>query len=71
MTEYTLDRIEEGTAVLETKNGDFEKISVALLPETVKSGDIILLDDGEYKILQEETERRREKIKTLRKSLFE
>lgn len=68
---YSVDRIEEGFAVCEDENGKMLNINTDNLPEGVKEGDIISVDDGEAVILTEETQARRKKLAEKRKALFE
>ena len=71
MKEFTIDRIEDGKAVLECENGDFVNIDLTSLPKNIKEGDVIRFDNGSYFFNAEETEQRRKKIKKLMESLFE
>lgn len=67
---YSVDRIEEGFAVCEDENGKTVNIETDKLPEGVKEGDIISIDNGETIILAEETEERRKKLAEKRRALF-
>lgn len=71
MSKYILDRIESDVAILEGENGELFNISVSLLPDEINEGDVVVSDNGEYKVLSEETNERKEKIKNLRSSLRE
>ncbi|MEE1061983.1 MAG: DUF3006 domain-containing protein [Ruminococcus sp.] len=71
MSKYILDRIESDVAILEGENGELFNISVSLLPDEINEGDVVVSDNGEYKVLSEETNERKEKIKNLRISLRE
>ncbi|MCH5297965.1 MAG: DUF3006 domain-containing protein [Ruminococcus sp.] len=71
MKKFTIDRIEEGKAVLECENGDMVNLDVASLPKNIKEGDILEFADGSYFLDDEETSRRKKKIKELMSSLFE
>lgn len=66
-----MDRIESDVAILEGENGELFNISVSLLPDEINEGDVVVSDNGEYKVLSEETNERKEKIKNLRSSLRE
>jgi hypothetical protein len=68
---YSVDRIEEGFAVCEDENGKTVNIEIGKLPEGVKEGDLISVDNGEAVILAEETEARRKKLEEKRRALFE
>ncbi len=68
---YSVDRIEEGFAVCEDENGKTVNIEIGKLPEGVKEGDLISIDNGEAVILTEETEERRKKLAEKRRALFE
>ena len=39
MKKFTIDRFEEGMAVLECENGDMVSLEVSSLPKNVKEGD--------------------------------
>lgn len=67
---YSVDRIEEGFAVCEDENGKTVNIEKEKLPENVKEGDLISIDNGEAVILTEETEERRKKLAEKRRALF-
>ena len=67
---YSVDRIEEGFAVCEDENGAFTSFEIAILPENIKEGDIILQSDNRFSVLTDETEERRQKIAKLQKSIF-
>ena len=67
---YSVDRIEEGFAVCEDENGNTVNIETDKLPEGVKEGDLISVDNGEAVILTEETEARRKKLAEKRRLLF-
>ncbi len=68
---YSVDRIEEGFAVCEDENGKTVNIEKEKLPESVKEGDLISVDNGEAVILTGETEERRKKLAEKRRALFE
>lgn len=65
---FTIDRIEGGYAVCIDDNGKPHDIELSLIESGAKPGDII--SDG-YKILREETEKRRAEISALQDDLFE
>ncbi len=67
---YSVDRIENGVAVCEDENGNFEKFSVTILPEKICEGDIFTAADGVFTILADETAARKKKIADLQKGIF-
>lgn len=71
MKKYTLDRFDEDKAVLEDENGDFKTVLLSLIPNGAKEGDALSFENGEFSILPDETKKRREHIKNLRKLLSE
>ncbi len=70
MKKFTVDRIENGRAVLECENGDFVSLDVKSLPKNIKDGDILNFEGGSCFFNAEETERRSKKIKKLMSELF-
>lgn len=71
MKKFTIDRFEEGMAVLECENGDMVSLEVSSLPKNVKEGDILEFADGSYFLDAEETSKRKKHIEDLMSSLFE
>lgn len=71
MKRFTVDRIEEGRAVLECENGDFVSIDVKSLPKNIRDGDVLNFEGGSCFFNAEETERRNKKIRKLMSELFE
>lgn len=71
MKRFTVDRIEEDKAVLECENGDCVTLEVKSLPKNIKEGDVLCFEENSYFLDKEETEKRRQKIKSLMDSLFE
>lgn len=71
MKKFTVDRIEEDKAVLECENGDFVTLEVKTLPKNIKEGDVLCFEENSYFLDKDETEKRRQKIKSLMDSLFE
>ena len=71
MKRFTLDRIEEDKAVLECENGECVTLEVKSLPKNIKEGDVLCFEENSYFLDKEETEKRRQKIKSLMDSLFE
>lgn len=71
MKRFTVDRIEEDKAVLECENGDCVMLEVKSLPKNIKEGDVLCFEENSYFLDKDETEKRRQKIKSLMDSLFE
>lgn len=71
MKRFTVDRIEEDKAVLECENGECVTLEVKSLPKNIKEGDVLCFEENSYFLDKEETEKRRQKIKSLMDSLFE
>ena len=71
MKRFTVDRIEEYKAVLECENGECVTLEVKSLPKNIKEGDVLCFEENSYFLDKEETEKRRQKIKSLMDSLFE
>ncbi len=71
MKKFTIDRIEEDKAVLECENGDCVSLELTSLPKNIKEGDVLYFEEGSCYLNQEETERRKEKIRNMMSKLFE
>lgn len=71
MKKFTIDRIEEGMAVLECENGDMVNLDVSTLPKNIREGDILEFADGSYFLDDEETKKRKNHIRDLMSNLFE
>lgn len=71
MKKFTIDRIEEGKAVLECENGEMVSLDVTSLPKNIKEGDVLEFADGSYFLDKEETENRKRYIKDLMSNLSE
>lgn len=71
MKRFTVDRIEEDKAVLECENGDCVTLEVKSLPKNIKEGDVLCFEENSFFLDKEETEKRRQKIKSLMDSLFD
>ena len=63
--EYAVDRFEGDTAVLEPAQGPIrtEKIDRALLPPETREGDILLCEDGHWRVDAAATAARRERLR--------
>lgn len=66
----TVDRIEDGIAVIETEYGRIEVSRSELAPD-VREGDAVLLENGVYRKDTSATEQRRQEIIKLQDSLWE
>ena len=71
MKKFTVDRIENDKAVLECENGECVTLEVKSLPKNIKEGDVLCFEENSYFLDKEETEKRRQKIKSLMDSLFD
>lgn len=71
MKRFTVDRIEEDKAVLECENGDCVTLELKSLPKNIKEGDVLCFEENSYFLDKDETEKRRQKIKSLMDSLFD
>ena len=71
MKRFTVDRIEEDKAILECENGDCVTLELKSLPKNIKEGDVLCFEENSYFIDKDETEKRRQKIKSLMDSLFD
>ena len=71
MKRFTVDRIEEDKAVLECENCECVTLEVKSLPKNIKEGDVLCFEENSYFLDKEETEKRRQKIKSLMDSLFD
>lgn len=71
---YIIDRFEGGFAVCEVSespNIEMEYISLDKLYNGAKEGDIIILENGEYRLDKSATEKARNKNIALQNSLFD
>jgi len=66
---YVIDRFEENFAVLESEDGKTIDVKKELL-KGFNVGDVLLLKDGTYELLKEETEERKKRIDEKMKKLF-
>lgn len=71
MKRFTVDRIENDKVVLECENGDCVALELKSLPKNIKEGDVLCFEENSYFLDNEETEKRRQKIKNLMDSLFD
>ena len=70
MKKFTVDRIEGEIAVLERENGSFVEMELASLPKNIREGDIIRFDANSCFLSEDETARRRQKMRKLMDKLF-
>ncbi|MBQ8228900.1 MAG: DUF3006 domain-containing protein [Clostridia bacterium] len=70
MERFVVEFIENGIAKCETQNKSFKEIEISLLPQGVKSGDILAFDNEKYMILNEETDVEKQKMLDLQSRLF-
>lgn len=66
-----IDRIEEKYAVCENEEKEFINIDISKLPNDVKIGDIIILNDGEFIIDKKETKKRKDYIDEITKDIWQ
>ena len=71
MIRYIVDRLEEGLAVCETEDKKKAVFPLKDLPEAIREGDVLQELDGVFSRAEEETSRRREKMKERLMGLFE
>lgn len=70
MRKLIVEFIENSVAKCEDENRQIVEIDVSLLPEGVKSGDVLVCDGERYQISQSETDNRKEKMLDLQSRLF-
>ena len=75
MKKFTVDRIEEGKAVLECENGDMVNLDLSALPKNVrkrlKDCDILNFEENSYFLNKQETQERKRRIEKLMSEVFE
>ena len=67
---YTVDRIEEDTAVLEDDGWKMLNVKLQDLPADLREGDVLRLTDGVYEIDAELTRKRRKSLEARFNRLF-
>lgn len=67
---YSLDRIEDGIAVLIDDNGDSVEVSSSALPEGAKEGDILNESEGVFSLCTDETALRRAEALAMQRKLM-
>ncbi|RGX54517.1 MULTISPECIES: DUF3006 domain-containing protein [Anaerotruncus] len=68
---YTVDRFEGGFAVCLNEENVQREVPLLLLPEEVREGDVLILEYGMWRIDEDETAARRERIEKKLESLWE
>lgn len=68
---YSVSRIENDIAVLEFPDGSFNEVDISLLPDDVKEGNILNLDDNNIYIHDfNEENRRKQRLLDLQSKIF-
>lgn len=67
---YIIDRLEKEAVICEDENGNNVVLSVCEVPEGAKEGDILTRDGDGWKLEQEETLKRRSKMRKKLESLI-
>lgn len=67
----SVDRIEDNYAVCVDNAGEIFHVELFLVDSKVKEGDILIFDNGRYKIDEQKTKSEREEIEALQDKLFE
>ncbi|MFV0352322.1 MAG: DUF3006 domain-containing protein [Oscillospiraceae bacterium] len=62
---YSVDGIEDGLAALVSESGELKHVSLSLLAEGVKSGDMVYWQDGLYRADGAATEQRKNEVNDL------
>jgi Protein of unknown function (DUF3006) len=68
---YIIDRFEGDLAVCEAEDGKMVDIEKSRLPKNAEVGDVIVLENGHFRVDKKETDRRRKEIEDLMNELFE
>ena len=71
MKRFTVDRFEGGKAVLLCENGETAVLDRTALPKKLRESDVLCFEEGSCYLNAEETEQRRQKIKSMMEKLFE
>ncbi len=67
---YSVDRFESDKAVLINELGESVVIDIAILPNPLNEGDLLEFENGEYKLLKEETVDKRKELHNRIKRIF-
>ena len=74
MKKFTVDRIEEGKAVLECENGEMVSLDLSALPKNVrkklKDGDVLNFEENSGFLDKHETQARKLRIEKLMNEVF-
>lgn len=70
MVYWSVDRVEEGQAILEGPDGSWMQRSLSELPPQIKEGDCLFQNAGEWQIDPEETQRRRKEMAQRLRAVF-
>ena len=74
MKKFTIDRIEEGKAVLECENGEMVSLDLSALPKNVrkklKDGDVLNFEENSCFLDKQETQARKLRIEKLMNEVF-
>lgn len=70
MEKYIIDRFEGEFAVLERESGGTIDIARTSLPDA-NEGDVVILENGSYRVDRSETDKRKELIAQKMRKLFE
>ncbi|ARP44588.1 MULTISPECIES: DUF3006 domain-containing protein [Anoxybacillaceae] len=68
---YIIDRFEGDLAVCEAEDGKMVDIEKSNLPKNAEVGDVIILENGHFRVDKEDTDKRRKEIEDLMNELFE
>ena len=68
---YSVLSIENGTAKLESEQGEIRFAKTDILPPETKINDIVFFDGKRYIADPSETNKRKQAVKSLHKSLYE
>lgn len=70
MMKFTVDRIEDGIAVLEKEDVTHIEISSDILPEGAKEGSVLIFDGAHYNLDLNAEEEARDRIIKKQRSIF-
>ena len=71
MMKYTVERVEDKIAVLEDENGNYVEVLSMLLPENIKSGNVLLFENNKYSLIDTFDTERQKRIKEKYQKLFD
>ncbi len=69
MEKLIVDRIEEGTAVLEKEDGTYIKMQISDFDFCIREGSILTFDGEKFSLSKDEEEARRSKLLDLQRKL--